>query len=1155
MRVGDTLQRLQAAQTAEEERAEREGRSRSPQRVFLCSSKPREEQKSERVGGARDGMVSPGKGGHGGLTKILQNCVGASKAKRKAPANLDSLTLSALRKKAKDKVADRREKEKEREREGVELSKLLRSNATPGAKTKKKRRTADTSETTMDPSKLNQRLISAKKHMQKQGGRREKEKEGGELQAKTSKSRTASFFGDSKSSFRRDPRAGPTHRMSLYDILEHSAVVIQKNVRGFLCRLHLARFLQSVIQAGDVHLLGREDETGTDTRGRRQGAGLGAPSEVVSISPHPSELLPLKRKTSGQSDSSSLRGTPVQRGRLQTPMQLQQNGSSRKEREREREKEKSLSQNSLPKVVIRNDVAMLHQQSNGGKTEVRKGGRGVETEGGRPTEKRGARPVMADFGVQVVTETPKKRARGAGKVMASAYVQTSGREERQGQQVRGAMVGVGVGGGRGVGRREQGTQMERREVMNTVSTQMSNRTPFEAPITSSPTAAVHRIAQPTAESQSAFKTPKYSDESHNSNKLLAPNSSRVKLEAFAKEQYQKWSQVDQLLSRMQRHLNYEVTNDVSDFFRKVEELAIQNKTNLRRDFGWAESIASLHRSPTVKSEETELVRPPNTVGFRTRAAAHNILQPGQSHSPVGSPLLKVPVSFEKWVEPINDVYNNKMSHASEKRAPHEPGLFESIDEKIDKLIRKEQRRKSSSLRWSGRDDPELSESVLRSIVFDKDAPREHPHPLAPDSSQKELLNRPQYTKESLEKISKSVIEAALSPNMAQPLSPASVLHPQHLPQFDYLNPSTLPASDRDKLVSSPPTLIPPMLQKTKSKKSIPLLQPLALPPLAPLFPHPCSTIESAQKVLSARANSEPENSTPSLQEINNNLQSILDDLGTSTPIDLLLMDSSRRDKGDSGLWDYETFLSVDRQKLQVIENITDVILGKIVTEVVVQDFLWREELMSIFSNKLAPKSKIKPKPETIDDDITLNDKFKEIDDLLHYEESPKSLQLKKEKEPSSKNATISKPAAASTTQNPQPPPTEKMADALDEGYGAEDDQEQSETVYGIRTNFNAVNEYLNLLLKFLREKLPELNLPVHKDSASLVLRKVHLLELELKENQENNIPVKSITIPKRLGRKEARSGLKSYQRPAIQGSPLSENLFLVLEEEILVSFV
>jgi hypothetical protein len=37
----------------------------------------------------------------------------------------------------------------------------------------------------------------------------------------------------------------------------------------------------------------------------------------------------------------------------------------------------------------------------------------------------------------------------------------------------------------------------------------------------------------------------------------------------------------------------------------------------------------------------------------------------------------------------------------------------------------------------------------------------------------------------------------------------------------------------------------------------------------------------------------------------------------------------------------------------------------------------------------------------------------------------------------------------------------------------EDDEEQTseaETVYGIRTNFNAVNEYLNLLLKFLNEK-------------------------------------------------------------------------------------
>ena len=474
----------------------------------------------------------------------------------------------------------------------------------------------------------------------------------------------------------------------------------------------------------------------------------------------------------------------------------------------------------------------------------------------------------------------------------------------------------------------------------------------------------------------------------------------------------------------------------------------------------------------------------------------------------------------------------------DSKTPLEAGLFGSIDDKIDKLIQRDKRKKSGSIRWSGREDPELSESVLRSMVLDKDMSREHPHPLRMDSSYKSL--------KSFERTDHQQTNTILP-------SP-KILH------MEYFGASNIP-SERDKVsqgpssshglsiaspVDKPCYIFPsqenqpilPLLQKTKSKKSLSQLSPLPAPPL--VFG---GYLERAQETCRVEVNNA--SSAPTLIEINEALQNILDDLSNSSPLDLVLQDSTRRDIGEDELWDLESPKSADGQKEANIDQITESILQLLITGL--KSPPWSVALARIGSHKGG-----------------LADKFQEIDDLLGYEESPKvsrePVRTDKRDFPNrlksdlKEKKIVSEKTVSPTNQN-SPFIIDMHAGDLElpglsESRDGEDgEDEQSETVYGIRTNFNAVNEYLNLLLKFLRERLPQLALPASKDSSYLILAKVHKLEKECREDKERDQAVKNIVLPKRPGKKERG---RSFERPAPSDSPLSADLFLTLEEDILV---
>lgn len=135
----------------------------------------------------------------------------------------------------------------------------------------------------------------------------------------------------------------------------------------------------------------------------------------------------------------------------------------------------------------------------------------------------------------------------------------------------------------------------------------------------------------------------------------------------------------------------------------------------------------------------------------------------------------------------------------------------------------------------------------------------------------------------------------------------------------------------------------------------------------------------------------------------------------------------------------------------------------------------------------------------------LEDKFREIDDLLSYDETPKE-RAKKDKDYQAKLDSKNK---VSKFQNDKDKESHKEVDygmtmhknMLDEVEvsinDGEQEQSEAETVYGIRTNFNAVNEYLNLLMKFLKEKFDELKLPPNKNRRDLILRRIHNLADDL----------------------------------------------------------
>lgn len=110
----------------------------------------------------------------------------------------------------------------------------------------------------------------------------------------------------------------------------------------------------------------------------------------------------------------------------------------------------------------------------------------------------------------------------------------------------------------------------------------------------------------------------------------------------------------------------------------------------------------------------------------------------------------------------------------------------------------------------------------------------------------------------------------------------------------------------------------------------------------------------------------------------------------------------------------------------------------------------------------------------------------------------------------------------------------------------------AETVYGIRTNFNAVNEYLSLLLKFLREKGIYF-FPRKKNEPHLILKKANILHEDLKsiaEGPQNII----VPVQKKRSKKRKKAEDKCFNLKIGRDHYLLLKNFQNLESEILVKF-
>ena len=104
-----------------------------------------------------------------------------------------------------------------------------------------------------------------------------------------------------------------------------------------------------------------------------------------------------------------------------------------------------------------------------------------------------------------------------------------------------------------------------------------------------------------------------------------------------------------------------------------------------------------------------------------------------------------------------------------------------------------------------------------------------------------------------------------------------------------------------------------------------------------------------------------------------------------------------------------------------------------------------------------------------------------------------------------------------------------------------DDSSDTETVYGIRTNFNAVNEYLNLLIKYLKDNVDKINFTV--DTVYNPQKKLGDVYL-LRNTNVNQIPDDELKA----------EHVKCWLLETNNGSILNDKMFNDLENEILVNF-
>lgn len=267
------------------------------------------------------------------------------------------------------------------------------------------------------------------------------------------------------------------------------------------------------------------------------------------------------------------------------------------------------------------------------------------------------------------------------------------------------------------------------------------------------------------------------------------------------------------------------------------------------------------------------------------------------------------------------------------------GLFDSIDEKIDKIIYKEDKiRKASMGRLSNRDDPDLSESMLRSVVIDK------------EQTPKESSAIPMEKRRSqISFIDLAVVDNSSS--IKEIVSPSMILHkessigrisisgtrlkpdnkPLEIDIFpslgaipDYPSPLSTPVSaaagnhyqEIDSTVSVTPLLIKGKQKHQNEAQLIDRLIPVDLP---------------QSLYLKVETSPRSKKQSPTLVEINNALQSILNDITPDSMMELILTDSNRRIES-SKMWNIDTPPSTDRNKQSIADLLTSTIVDKLILE-------------------------------------------------------------------------------------------------------------------------------------------------------------------------------------------------------------------------------
>jgi hypothetical protein len=813
--------------------------------------------------------------------------------------------------------------------------------------------------------------------------------------------------------------------MSLFDMLQAAAIMIQKNIRGYLCRQRLGRFLQSVLESAHSEGI------------------LGERSSSGNVTPLTSHGIPIKAIDSEDSQDSSL----VVNHQQKNPFE-----------DRSLKDLGKWQRRPIEMKTEYRDSASSHGESVTRTRTVK-----------RPTKK-------IDVGIQADN-------------LIEAYYPNIEHIHRSSED----------------------------EIVKEIKSEILIPSNSNKKVVAVGTQVSFRAIDSTPFNYSSLfeGVPMSMKESYG--QKVDKNSGREKLEIFAKEEFKKWGQVDHLLNRLNQRLGKNSSKDVKDLFGRIEELANQSKYSIKNKFNINESqhsLLSLSKTPTIKSlqQETDKISNSQLIPEISYKPPNKTLSRG--NSPIEIPNLQKQQqrAVEKWPDVV-DIH--KSANFSEGRLSENP-LFESIDEKLDRVIKKEQRRKSSSMKWSGRCDVELSESVLRSVASDKEIS------LIVEQNSKLPSHR------TLERAQSKDSFVGPVPNaLAVMISGSDVYFSSgNRPKFS----TPIPTENSEMSPKNESLNQLPILIKSRSKKSMIDMKPIEKAKSPTEFISITSYLETCEPHIFERQKTQQ-----SLDEINIALQTILDDLGGDPfPPDDLLDASTKRLEG-SHMWNIDSPVTSARKKASdhTLTLLSDLVLQHLIQEAAT-DRVWNPRIAGLRKKKSESNQE------------SLADKFKKIDDLLNYDDKPVQ-------------TTKTPPAEATKTPPKQDAPKKFngypesiLDDNIEEDVEkSEDAQSEAETVYGIRTNFNAVNEYLNLLLKFLRERLPELKLPPTKHSKNLILQRIHNLEIELKENSERNVAVKSITIPKRPGKKD-RSSVNCFARTESPQLPLPAHYFTTLEEDILV---